>query len=93
MFQNFNPQISLKNLPSFSGDMRDYHKWKAEWDEIVIREVVQEPLGFSPVELVFGHGVRGPLKLKLKGTEKNLLSMGFTFWKGSVGSARLPERT
>ncbi len=28
-----------------------------------IRESVQESLGFSPVELVFGHTVRGPLKL------------------------------
>ena len=28
-----------------------------------VRESVQEPLGFSPFELVFGHTVRGPLKL------------------------------
>ena len=27
------------------------------------REAVQESLGFSPFELVFGHTVRGPLKL------------------------------
>ena len=27
------------------------------------RDSVQEPLGFSPFELVFGHTVRGPLKL------------------------------
>ena len=27
------------------------------------RELVQESLGFSPFELVFGHTVRGPLKL------------------------------
>ena len=27
------------------------------------REFVQESLGFSPFELVFGHTVRGPLKL------------------------------
>lgn len=39
------------------------------WDEGVplvlfgAREVVQESLGFSPFELVFGHSVRGPLKL------------------------------
>ena len=26
------------------------------------REVVQESLGFSPAELVFGHTLRGPLK-------------------------------
>ena len=28
-----------------------------------VREFVQESLGFSPFELVFGHKVRGPLKL------------------------------
>jgi len=40
-----------------------------DWDEGVhlllfaARESVQESLGFSPFELVFGHTVRGPLKL------------------------------
>ena len=41
-----------------------------DWDEglpllllIAIREVVNESLGFSPFELVFGHTVRGPLTL------------------------------
>ena len=40
-----------------------------DWDEgihlllFAIRESVQESLGFSPFELVFGHSVRGPLKL------------------------------
>ena len=40
-----------------------------DWDEGVhlllfaVRESVQESLGFSPFELVFGHSVRGPLKL------------------------------
>ena len=40
-----------------------------DWDEgihlllFAIRESVQESLGFSPFELVFGHNVRGPLKL------------------------------
>ena len=40
-----------------------------EWDEgihlllFAARESVQESLGFSPFELVFGHTVRGPLKL------------------------------
>uniref|UniRef100_A0A673AE92 Gypsy retrotransposon integrase-like protein 1 n=1 Tax=Sphaeramia orbicularis TaxID=375764 RepID=A0A673AE92_9TELE len=40
-----------------------------EWDEgipfllFAIRGTVQESLGFSPAELVFGHTVRGPLKL------------------------------
>ena len=40
-----------------------------DWDEgihlllFAARESVQESLGFSPFELVFGHQVRGPLKL------------------------------
>ena len=40
-----------------------------DWDEgihlllLAVRESVQESLGFSPFELVFGHTVRGPLKL------------------------------
>ncbi len=40
-----------------------------DWDEGVplvlfaVRETVQESLGFSPAELVFGHQVRGPLKV------------------------------
>ena len=40
-----------------------------DWDEGIhllffsVRESVQESLGFSPFELVFGHMVRGPLKL------------------------------
>ena len=39
-----------------------------DWDEgihlllFAVRESVQESLGFSPFELVFGHSVRGPLK-------------------------------
>ena len=39
------------------------------WDEginlllFAVRDAVQESLGFSPFELVFGHSVRGPLKL------------------------------
>ena len=39
------------------------------WDEgihlvlFAAREVVQDSLGFSPFQLVFGHSVRGPLKL------------------------------
>ena len=28
-----------------------------------VREAVQDSLGFSPFELVFGHTVRGPLKM------------------------------
>ena len=44
-------------------------EFERDWDEGVplalfaVREVVQESLGFSPSELVFGHTVRGPLKL------------------------------
>uniref|UniRef100_A0A673M0U5 Integrase catalytic domain-containing protein n=1 Tax=Sinocyclocheilus rhinocerous TaxID=307959 RepID=A0A673M0U5_9TELE len=40
-----------------------------DWDEgipllmFAVRESVQEALGFSPAELVFGHQVRGPLKI------------------------------
>lgn len=40
-----------------------------DWDEglpllmFAVRETVQESLGFSPAELVFGHTVRGPLKM------------------------------
>ena len=40
-----------------------------DWDEgihlllFAARESMQESLGFSPFELVFGHTVRGPLKL------------------------------
>ena len=40
-----------------------------DWDEgvhlllLAVRESVQESLGFSPFELVFGHAVRGPLLL------------------------------
>uniref|UniRef100_A0A3B3Q649 Gypsy retrotransposon integrase-like protein 1 n=1 Tax=Paramormyrops kingsleyae TaxID=1676925 RepID=A0A3B3Q649_9TELE len=40
-----------------------------DWDEgiplllFAIRDTVQESLGFSPAELVFGHSVRGPLKV------------------------------
>ena len=40
-----------------------------EWDEGIplllfsVRESIQESLGFSPFELVFGHTPRGPLKL------------------------------
>ncbi len=36
-----------------------------------VRETVQESLGFSPAELVFGHTVRGPLKLLWEQLESN----------------------
>ena len=44
-------------------------EYQKDWDEGVhlvlfaAREAVQDSLGFSPFELVFGHTVRGPLKL------------------------------
>ena len=44
-------------------------EFERDWDEgihlllFATREAVQESLGFSPFELVFGHTVRGPLKL------------------------------
>ena len=44
-------------------------EFERDWDEgipfalFAVREVVQESLGFSPSELVFGHTVRGPLKM------------------------------
>ena len=50
--------------------LRTYcYQYEKDWDEGVhlvlfaAREAVQESLGFSPFELVFGHTVRGPLKL------------------------------
>lgn len=55
---------TLKNM------MRIYcFETERDWDEVIhlllfaTRESVQESLGFSPFELVFGHTVRGPLKL------------------------------
>ena len=61
-----------------------------DWDEGVhlllfaAREAVQESLGFSPFELVFGHTVRGPLQLLKEkwlsdSTEINLLDYVSTF--------------
>ena len=44
-------------------------EYSRDWDEGVhfllfaVRKSVQESLGFSPFELVFGHAVRGPLLL------------------------------
>lgn len=52
-----------------------------DWDEGVpfvlfgIRETAQESLQFSPIELVFGHSVRGPLKVlkeQMLGLDKSL---------------------
>ena len=44
-------------------------EYKLDWDQgihllfFTVREAVQESLGFSPFELVYGHTVRGLLKL------------------------------
>lgn len=44
------------------------YQYEKDWDEGVnlvlfaAREAVQESLGFSPFEVVFGQTVRGPLK-------------------------------
>ena len=55
-----------------------------DWDEgihlllFAVRESVQESLGFSPFELVFGHIVRGPLKfLKKKFLSDDNSSLNF----------------
>ena len=56
-----------------------------DWDEgihlllFAVRESVQESLGFSPFELVFGHTVRGPLKLLKENSSK--------FWSFLQGSS------
>ena len=62
-----------------------------DWDDgihlllFAVRESVQESLGFSPFELVFGHSVRGPLKLLKEKflsndeTPLNLLQYGSDF--------------
>ena len=48
-------------------------QYEKQWDQgihlllFAVREVVQESLGFSPFELVFGRTVRGPLKLLKEG--------------------------
>lgn len=50
--------------------MRTYcFQCEKEWDKglplllFAVRESIQDSLGFSPFELVFGHSVRGPLKI------------------------------
>ena len=54
---------TLKNM------IRTYcHETEKDWDEgihlllFAARDTIQESLGFSPFDLVFGHVVRGPLK-------------------------------
>ena len=45
------------------------YEFENDWDEgihfllFAVRESCQESLGFSPFELIFGHNVRGPLKV------------------------------
>ena len=72
-------QLTLKNM------IRSYcFDTEKDWDEgihlllFAVRESVQESLGFSPFELVFGHTVRGPLKLlkeKFLSQEDTLLNL------------------
>ena len=56
-----------------------------EWDQGLLfisfaaREAIQEPLEFSPFEMIFGHSVRGPLKLiKERWTENKPLPRTMT---------------
>ncbi|XP_072163255.1 uncharacterized protein [Diadema setosum] len=84
---------TLKNM------MRTYcFEVEKDWDEglplllFSVRESVQESLGFSPFELVFGHEVRGPLKVlreKLLGEDESpgLLNYVTTF-RGRLTRAR-----
>ena len=58
---------TLKNM------IRTYcYDTNKDWDDgihlllFAARESVQESLGFSPFQLVFGHTVRGPLKFSRK---------------------------
>ena len=70
---------TLKNM------MRPYClETKKDWDDgihlllFAARESVQESLGFSPFELVFGHCLRGPLMLlkeKLLSTEGGSMNL------------------
>lgn len=64
-----------------------------EWDEgllllpFAIRETAQESLGFSLAELVFGHTVRGPLRL-LQESWQTSAALCTTCWTMSVHSGR-----
>ncbi len=61
---------------------------KGDWEEglpwllLAAREVVQESLGFSPNQLVFGHCVRGPLGVLCGPVQRNTRSRGI----GNVSS-------
>ena len=65
---------SLSALEQFHQTLKNilrayYAENEKDWDEgvhlvlFVAREAVQESLGFSPLQLIFGHTVRGPLKV------------------------------
>ena len=84
---------TLKNM------IRSYcFETEKDWDEgihlllFAVRESVQESLGFSPFELVFGHTVRGPLKLlkdkfpSQEDTPLNLLQYVSDFSKQVINS-------
>ena len=60
------------------------------------REAVQESLGFSPFELVFGHTVRGPLKLLkekwlTETSDLNLLDYVSTFKERLYNTCKLAQ--
>lgn len=64
----------------------------SDWDEgipllsFAIRETIQESVGFSAVELVFGHSVKGPPKLlhepqtSVPTVNMNVLDYVSSFW-------------
>ena len=73
-----------------------------DWDEGVhyvlfaAREAVQESLGFSPFELIFGHSVRGPLSLMkekwlTETSELNLLDYVSNFKERILGAVKLAQ--
>ena len=86
---------TLKNIRSYCFDT------EKNWDEDIhlllfaVRESIQESLGFSPFELVFGHSVRGPLKLlkekflSMDETLLNYYSMSLTSEIDCLGHVRL----
>ena len=70
---NFNMNLKSRCFRKISPDIKNIRSYcfdtEKDWDGgihlllFAVRESVQESLGFSPFELVFGHSVRGPLKL------------------------------
>ncbi len=64
-----------------------------------VRETVQESLGFSPADLVFGHMVRGPLKmlkeiwLSEQNSEFNLLDYVSSFRERLYNACKLSQTT